>query len=391
MSKSKRVLSLTYGKKSKLQRLKGGSSNPKKIFVSQIDFISKGSYSPRLQTHAHITSTHLDKAISSKNPIESQKIYAMHTEAEEQSISIAYIQFGELKYLDLVVPDDQLFDLLFSALNSLLLDYKRYKSTIHSDARFVEYLYENFLEVDPSSVKVKITDLVKGFSTALKGAVSSLILKQSNLVHLYTSMVQSSVTNDEDSIVSFNVAVNLYRQIRQQQNNSRIEHPIDVIWKIACGCAADNNIPLELSAQQFLKFMTNVQKESKWTIDYVYDIFERYSHVDNCHLNGDKLHVSKDCIDKNTFQAIVFSDVNDVFDPVRGIHGRYDMSQPLNCYYVNTSRRTYLSDDNTAKLELFTDALYRGCRCLEVDVWDGVVDGGAVKTSLDREPFVCKE
>ena len=315
----------------------------------------------------------------------------MHTEAEEQSISIAYIQLGELKYLDLVVPDDQLFELLFSALNSLLLDYKRYKSTIHSDARFVEYLYENFLDIDPSSVKVKITDLVDGFSTALKGAVSPSILKQSNLVQLYTSMVQSSVTNDEDSIVSFNVAVNLYRQIRQQQNSSRIEHPIDMIWKIACGCATDNNIPLKLSAQQFLKFMTKVQKESKWTIDYVYDIFERYSHVDNCPINGDKLHVSKDCIDKNTFQAIIFSDVNDVFDPVRGIHGRYDMSQPLNCYYVNTSRRTYLSDDNTAKLELFTDALYRGCRCLEIDVWDGVADGGTVKTSLDREPFVCKE
>ncbi|KAJ2337507.1 phospholipase [Coemansia sp. RSA 2681] len=51
-----------------------------------------------------------------------------------------------------------------------------------------------------------------------------------------------------------------------------------------------------------------------------------------------------------------------------------NMDMPLNQYYVSTSHNTYLVGDQivgTSKVEGYVRALLRGCRCIEVDCWDG--------------------
>ncbi|CAJ1080569.1 -phosphatidylinositol 4%2C5-bisphosphate phosphodiesterase delta-3-A-like [Xyrichtys novacula] len=95
----------------------------------------------------------------------------------------------------------------------------------------------------------------------------------------------------------------------------------------------------------------------------------------------------------NGFTMYMLSKENCVFNPD---HTRVyqDMRRPLSHYFINSSHNTYLTKDQLtgdSSTEPYIRALNHGCRCVELDCWDGdkgepVIYHGHTLTS--KVPFV---
>lgn len=62
----------------------------------------------------------------------------------------------------------------------------------------------------------------------------------------------------------------------------------------------------------------------------------------------------------------------------------HDLTLPLCNYFISSSHNTYLSGNQlygSATTSSYTDVLLRGCRCLEIDVWNGEDEASSVSSS----------
>ncbi|NWY30099.1 PLCD1 phosphodiesterase, partial [Pheucticus melanocephalus] len=76
---------------------------------------------------------------------------------------------------------------------------------------------------------------------------------------------------------------------------------------------------------------------------------------------------------KDGFLMYLLSDEGNIFNPShRKVY--QDMTQPLSHYLVSSSHNTYLMEDQItgpSSTEAYIRALTKGCRCVELDCWDG--------------------
>ncbi|XP_028616423.1 1-phosphatidylinositol 4,5-bisphosphate phosphodiesterase delta-4 [Grammomys surdaster] len=121
----------------------------------------------------------------------------------------------------------------------------------------------------------------------------------------------------------------------------------------------------KLTLLEFVDFLREEQKEDNHAPDLALELIDRYEPSEN----GRLLHV----LSKEGFLSYLCSADGNIFNP-DCLPLYQDMTQPLSHYYINSSHNTYLLGDqlcSQSSVEGYIRALKRGCRCVEVDTWDG--------------------
>ncbi|KAG5519661.1 hypothetical protein PMAC_001817 [Pneumocystis sp. 'macacae'] len=110
-----------------------------------------------------------------------------------------------------------------------------------------------------------------------------------------------------------------------------------------------------MNFEEFQLFLVNEQEFSNILVNK--EIFKKFSDNQNGLMSIEN------------FTSFLLSDNNPLI-----ITSNTDMSRPLNEYYISSSHNTYLLGKQfggESSIEGYIKVLQRGCRCIEIDCWDG--------------------
>eukprot|EP00009_Paramoeba_aestuarina_P014619 CAMPEP_0201542018 /NCGR_PEP_ID=MMETSP0161_2-20130828/71789_1 /ASSEMBLY_ACC=CAM_ASM_000251 /TAXON_ID=180227 /ORGANISM="Neoparamoeba aestuarina, Strain SoJaBio B1-5/56/2" /LENGTH=783 /DNA_ID=CAMNT_0047949607 /DNA_START=58 /DNA_END=2409 /DNA_ORIENTATION=- len=150
------------------------------------------------------------------------------------------------------------------------------------------------------------------------------------------------------------------------------------LYNKLCGSSAsinDSHIG-HMSQDVFLGFLKQ-QGEANATAQWAQEIFNSFPS------SGGKLSLD------GFTEYLLSGETNNLFDPKKATDIYQDMTRPMCDYYIYSSHNSYLETDQLqgkSSLDQYERILLTGCRCIELDVWDGpdgvpIITHGGTKTS----------
>ncbi|NXS99758.1 PLCH1 phosphodiesterase, partial [Jacana jacana] len=120
-----------------------------------------------------------------------------------------------------------------------------------------------------------------------------------------------------------------------------------------------------LTVEEFAQFLKVEQKMNNVTPEYCLDIIQKFEVSEE--------NKKQNVLGIEGFTSFMRSPACDIFNPLHcEVH--QDMDQPLCNYFIASSHNTYLTGDqllSQSRVEMYARVLQDGCRCIEVDCWDG--------------------
>ncbi|XP_046860364.1 1-phosphatidylinositol 4,5-bisphosphate phosphodiesterase beta-4-like [Xenia sp. Carnegie-2017] len=137
-----------------------------------------------------------------------------------------------------------------------------------------------------------------------------------------------------------------------------------------------------LTVSQFVDFLNNSQRDPRLNeILFPYYDTERAMNLIKTYERNAQF-AKKGHLSVQGFTSFLMSEHNTIINTDRlALHE--DMNAPLSHYFINSSHNTYLTGHQLkgkSSVEIYRQALVSGCRCVELDCWDGKSD--------DQEPCI---
>ncbi|XP_039223740.1 1-phosphatidylinositol 4,5-bisphosphate phosphodiesterase eta-2 isoform X4 [Crotalus tigris] len=120
-----------------------------------------------------------------------------------------------------------------------------------------------------------------------------------------------------------------------------------------------------LDAEDLKRFLETEQKMSNVTKEHCLEIIHQFEPCPENRLQG--------ALGIDGFTSYMRSPAGDVFNPEH-YQVNQDMTRPLSHYFITSSHNTYLMGDqlmSQSRVDMYAWVLQSGCRCVEVDCWDG--------------------
>ncbi|XP_063632987.1 1-phosphatidylinositol 4,5-bisphosphate phosphodiesterase gamma-1 [Cydia splendana] len=209
------------------------------------------------------------------------------------------------------------------------------------------WLRKEFYAIENSHEKISLKE-VKAFLPKINCKISTSKLRD----------IFQEVDTNKRGEISFDDFSTLYHKLIFDENNVH-----DVFDKYSLYCANGTTITL----REFQKFLLVEQH------DRMGDDEARASQFIRDYLKDPQ----RDCYEPSftliEFIEMLFSKHNSIWDS-RHDHVTQEMTRPLSHYWISSSHNTYLTGDqfsSESSLEAYVRCLRSGCRCIELDCWDG--------------------
>ncbi|XP_026330630.1 1-phosphatidylinositol 4,5-bisphosphate phosphodiesterase isoform X2 [Hyposmocoma kahamanoa] len=137
-----------------------------------------------------------------------------------------------------------------------------------------------------------------------------------------------------------------------------------------------------ITLEQFVNFLNEKQRDPRLN-EILYPLYDdkRAAEIITDYEQNEEARNTK-CLTKDGLIRYLMSDENaPVF--LDRLDNYMEMDQPLAHYYINSSHNTYLSGrqfGGKSSVEMYRQVLLAGCRCVELDCWDGKGE--------DEEPII---
>ncbi len=342
--------------------------------------------------------------------------------------------FAGWEFLDLCVPDQQEYEELVSALEDLIKVYREGRRWLERSVLLLQY---HWVDMGKASIKDNLSsnewlDLCNRLNTPLKRQdVLSLFRDMKNELkrackELGTDMdldiglptwAIAELVKDLQFHSTMSSGVRFVKQdpMLRLWNEILESDPVPMLNKDGIKAKPETKISATtsdrtISSVAFLSFIRSQQKEFKATLDDALSVMKALKAQKSSKIlagdddqksdsngtnnsssgaEGNKIE-SEDRLNKGHFLNFLLSDSNDLMDPRKGKVGADDMTHSLSNYWIMSSHDTYLNcwdpESPVLDYQMYLAALYRGVRCLEIDVWDGPVD-----SDFSGEPVIARE